>query len=312
MALDADTGKLKWHYQFTPHDVHDWDAISDPVLVDLKIKGKPVKAVVHANRNGFFYALDRATGKVLATRSYTKVTWADGIGADGRPNLIAGQDPTEEGNKSVPGHGRRAQLASHGVQSRHGPLLFHVHRRLPHLLQDEAGFHRGAVVSGQHQRDPSNRAADRVDPGGGSGHRGDEVENGDGDPAHQRAAGDGGRTGVRRRSRRLPDGARRVDGQAAVEISDRRHGDRAADQLLAWTASSTWRWRPALPSSRSGCRSRPARPTCSTSAAICGSMLPEGRSVGSFSRSWLPSKSAKRREAGGLARGIRSARAQLT
>ena len=105
VALDADTGKLRWHYQFTPHDVHDWDAIADPVLVDLKIKGKPVKAVVQANRNGFFYALDRATGKLLATRSYTTVTWADGIGGDGRPNLIAGQDPTEEGNKSCPGMG---------------------------------------------------------------------------------------------------------------------------------------------------------------------------------------------------------------
>jgi alcohol dehydrogenase (cytochrome c) len=105
VALDADTGKLKWHYQFTPHDVHDWDAISDPVLVDLNVKGKPVKAVVHANRNGFFYALDRATGKLLAARSYTKVTWADGIGADGRPHQIAGQDPTEEGNKSCPSMG---------------------------------------------------------------------------------------------------------------------------------------------------------------------------------------------------------------
>jgi alcohol dehydrogenase (cytochrome c) len=105
VALDADTGKLNWHYQFTPHDVHDWDAISDPVLVDLNVKGKPVKAVVHANRNGFFYALDRATGKLLAARSYTKVTWADGIGANGRPHQIAGQDPTEEGNKSCPSMG---------------------------------------------------------------------------------------------------------------------------------------------------------------------------------------------------------------
>ena len=105
VALDADTGKLRWHYQFTPHDVHDWDAISDPALVDLKIQGKPVKAVVQANRNGFFYALDRATGKLLTTRSYTKVTWSDGIGPDGRPHLIAGQDPTEDGTRSCPGMG---------------------------------------------------------------------------------------------------------------------------------------------------------------------------------------------------------------
>jgi alcohol dehydrogenase (cytochrome c) len=59
VALDAATGKLKWHYQFTPHDVHDWDAISDPVLMDLDHEGRTVKGVVMANRNGFFYALDR-------------------------------------------------------------------------------------------------------------------------------------------------------------------------------------------------------------------------------------------------------------
>jgi alcohol dehydrogenase (cytochrome c) len=105
VALDADTGKLKWYYQFTPHDVHDWDAISDPVLVDLTIQGRKVKALIQANRNGFFYALDRANGKVLATKAYTKVTWATGIGANGRPILVPGQDPTEEGNRVCPGLG---------------------------------------------------------------------------------------------------------------------------------------------------------------------------------------------------------------
>ena len=105
VALDVDTGKLKWHFQMTPHDVHDWDAISDTVLVDIKHDGKPVKALVQANRNGFFYALDRATGKFLFAKPYTKVTWADGIGADGRPILVKGQDPTEEGTVSCPGLG---------------------------------------------------------------------------------------------------------------------------------------------------------------------------------------------------------------
>jgi len=105
VALDADTGKLKWYYQFTPHDVHDWDAISDPVLVDLTIKGRKVKALIQANRNGFFYTLDRTNGKVLVTKAYTKVTWAKGIGEDGRPILIPGQDPTEEGNFVCPGLG---------------------------------------------------------------------------------------------------------------------------------------------------------------------------------------------------------------
>ena len=105
VALDADTGKLKWHFQMTPHDLHDWDAISDPVLVDLVHQGRKVKAVIQANRNGFFYALDRTNGKLLAAKAYTKVTWAKGIGADGRPILVPNQDPTEEGTKSCPGLG---------------------------------------------------------------------------------------------------------------------------------------------------------------------------------------------------------------
>ncbi len=105
VALDADTGKLKWHYQFTPHDVHDWDAISDPVLTDVTVGGKRVKAVIQANRNGHFYALDRTNGKLLTAKAYTKISWADGIGPDGRPVLIAGQDPTEEGNRACPGLG---------------------------------------------------------------------------------------------------------------------------------------------------------------------------------------------------------------
>jgi alcohol dehydrogenase (cytochrome c) len=105
LALDADTGKLKWHYQFTPHDVHDWDSTEDPVLVDMTVKGRKVKALLHANRNGFFYALDRTNGKVLHAKPYTKVTWAKGIGADGRPILVPGQDPTDTGNESCPGLG---------------------------------------------------------------------------------------------------------------------------------------------------------------------------------------------------------------
>lgn len=105
VALDADTGKLKWYYQFTPHDVHDWDATEDLPLVDLRIGGKIVKAILQANRNGFYYALDRTNGKLLTAKPYTKVTWAKEIGADGRPVLVPGQDPTEEGNVSCPGLG---------------------------------------------------------------------------------------------------------------------------------------------------------------------------------------------------------------
>jgi alcohol dehydrogenase (cytochrome c) len=103
IALDLDTGKMKWYFQFTPHDTHDWDAQSWPVLVDVEWQGKPRKVVLHANRNGFFYMLDRTTGEFLrATQLIDKVTWAKGIDAKGRPVIIPGKDPTPEGNWVCP------------------------------------------------------------------------------------------------------------------------------------------------------------------------------------------------------------------
>lgn len=98
IALDPDTGKMKWYFQFTPHDTHDWDAQSWPVLIDIPWQGKMRKVVLHANRNGFFYVLDRSTGEFLrATQLIDKVTWASGIDDSGRPVRIPGKDPTPEG-----------------------------------------------------------------------------------------------------------------------------------------------------------------------------------------------------------------------
>ncbi len=105
VALDADTGKLKWHFQFTPHDVHDWDAIGDPVLVDLKIDGAMRKAVVQANRNGHYYALDRTNGKLLFVKPYTTVSWTKDFDANGRPIPLPGQEPSEQGTLACPGLG---------------------------------------------------------------------------------------------------------------------------------------------------------------------------------------------------------------
>ncbi len=103
LALDLDTGEMKWHFQFTPHDTHDWDAQSWPVLVDIEWQGRMRKVVLHANRNGFFYMLDRATGEFLrATKLIDNVTWASGIDDSGRPVLIEGKDPTTEGNWVCP------------------------------------------------------------------------------------------------------------------------------------------------------------------------------------------------------------------
>src|SRR5260370_5791462 len=103
IALDLDTGKWKWHFQFTPHDTHDWDAQSWPVLIDMEFRGKMRKVVLHANRNGFFYVLDRTTGEFLrGTKLIDNVTWASGVDDKGRPILIPEKDPTPEGNWVCP------------------------------------------------------------------------------------------------------------------------------------------------------------------------------------------------------------------
>ena len=89
VALDPDTGKLKWYFQFTPHDTHDWDAAETPMLLDLDWNGKPRKLVVQANRNAFFYVLDRETGEFLKGYPFAKQTWAKGLDDKGHPILAA-------------------------------------------------------------------------------------------------------------------------------------------------------------------------------------------------------------------------------
>jgi alcohol dehydrogenase (cytochrome c) len=88
LALDADTGTLKWHYQFTPHDIHDWDSTQVPVLGDITFAGQPRKVVMFANRNGFFYVFDRADGKLLVGKPFTGTKWAREIGPDGHPVVL--------------------------------------------------------------------------------------------------------------------------------------------------------------------------------------------------------------------------------
>jgi alcohol dehydrogenase (cytochrome c) len=103
LALDADTGAITWHYQFTPHDLHDWDATQVPVLADLPINGQTRKVVMWPNRNGFYYTLDRTNGRIIVAKPFVKVTWArDQLGADGRPILLPGYVPDEKGQFTCP------------------------------------------------------------------------------------------------------------------------------------------------------------------------------------------------------------------
>src|SRR5579864_1512618 len=102
IALDADTGKLKWHFQFTPHDVNDIDANEIPVLVDATFRGKPRKLVLFGNRNGFYYILDRLTGEFLHAKQFATQTWATGLDEHGRPIPNPASAPSPEGSKVYP------------------------------------------------------------------------------------------------------------------------------------------------------------------------------------------------------------------
>ncbi len=99
LALNADTGKLNWYFQYTKHDTHDWDATQVPVIVDKGGK----QLIVHANRNGFFYVLDRTTGKLISATPFGLVTWSHSKDAEGRPAADKDTEPTLEGRRMCPG-----------------------------------------------------------------------------------------------------------------------------------------------------------------------------------------------------------------
>jgi alcohol dehydrogenase (cytochrome c) len=100
VALDADTGKLKWHFQFTPNDGYDYDSVQVPVLADMNWRGTPTKTMMWANRNGYFYVLDRTNGKFLLGKPFVKVNWSSGLDANGRPI----QTPQPPGSPTWPGN----------------------------------------------------------------------------------------------------------------------------------------------------------------------------------------------------------------
>ncbi|HWC98680.1 MAG TPA: PQQ-dependent dehydrogenase, methanol/ethanol family [Candidatus Sulfopaludibacter sp.] len=119
VALDADTGQRKWHYQFTANDTHDWDATEDMVLVDRMYQGKMRKLLLHADRNGVFYALDRTDGKFLSAVPFVHTTWVKEWDASGRPVTIPGWRSTPEGSVVYPAlvGGTNFQAPSYSAQT---------------------------------------------------------------------------------------------------------------------------------------------------------------------------------------------------
>jgi len=102
LAIDPSDGKVKWYFQFSPHETHDWDASEPPILFDQAVDGQMRKLLGFANRNGFYYVLDRETGEFVAGMPYVKETWAKGLDAKGQPIVIPNTGPTPEGNLVFP------------------------------------------------------------------------------------------------------------------------------------------------------------------------------------------------------------------
>jgi len=152
LAIDASTGKLKWHFQFTPHDVHDWDATEIPVVLDVEVGGRTRKAVAMANRNAFYYVLDRATGEFILGVPYAKQTWAKGLDARGRPIVLPGTEPTAEGNLVWPS----LQGATNWFSPSYNPInkLFYVAVREmgAYYYKGEAEYKPGVFFAGGGER----------------------------------------------------------------------------------------------------------------------------------------------------------------
>ena len=102
LALNGDDGNLEWYFQFTPHDIHDWDAIQVPIIGDIMYEGEMRKVMMWANRNAFYYTLDRETGEFLVGKPYALQTWAEGLDENGRPIRVPNMEPSVEGKLVSP------------------------------------------------------------------------------------------------------------------------------------------------------------------------------------------------------------------
>ena len=127
VALNPDTGKLAWGFQATRHDTHDWDASEVPVLVDATFGGTPTKLVMQASRNGYFYVLDRNTGRSLLTKPFATANWATGIDQDGRPIPNPAKEPARDGRLVAPDESGGTNYRSPSFDPKTGLLLVSAH-----------------------------------------------------------------------------------------------------------------------------------------------------------------------------------------
>jgi alcohol dehydrogenase (cytochrome c) len=123
VAINPDTGKLAWGFQASPHDTHDWDAAEVPVLVDADFGGAPRKLLLQASRNGYFFVLDRTTGRSLLTKPFAAVNWASGIDKDGRPTPDPAKEPARDGRLVAPEEGGGTNYRSPSFDPATGALI---------------------------------------------------------------------------------------------------------------------------------------------------------------------------------------------
>jgi len=148
VALDGSTGALRWHFQFTPHDTHDWDSTHVPVLFDGEVRGKKRKLIGVANRNAFYYALDRETGEFIAGRAYAKQTWANGLDDRGRPMVIPGTEPSWEGKLVWPNRNGATVWFSPSYSPQTGLFYVAVREVGATYYKREADFKPGTFFAG--------------------------------------------------------------------------------------------------------------------------------------------------------------------
>ncbi len=152
LAIDAASGKIKWHFQYTPHDTHDWDANEIPVLFDAELNGRQRKLVAMANRNAFYYLNDRVTGEFLLGEPYAKQTWAQGLDAKGRPIVLPKTDPSYEGTLVYPA----LNGAVNWLSPSYSPLtkLFYVaaRERGAYYFKSDVEFKPGTFYAGGGER----------------------------------------------------------------------------------------------------------------------------------------------------------------
>src|SRR5438105_11029530 len=153
MALDPETGCKAWHFQYTPHEVNDWDSTQTPMLADAMVQGQPRKMVVLANRNGFYYALDRTNGKFVAGRPYVKQTWASGLDEAGRAIRLPNAEPSPEGTLIWPSLAGGSNWYSSTYHPKTDLYYVNVKEMAAIYIKGDAEYKRGAFFNGGGQND---------------------------------------------------------------------------------------------------------------------------------------------------------------